>query len=142
MKTMALACGVGLAVAMATVVASSKAKAGIAAPAIIRVGAATNPVTVKILPAPGAVAAPGFTNQGPTTRYLLKLPPGKTLSPRAPAGTALKPGVYEAAPYTAIIIFPPPCAEEARMIIRPKKVDPDMPMLQPKLQFVPHKPGP
>jgi hypothetical protein len=142
MKTMTLAWGAGLAVAMATAVASSKAKVGTAAPAIIRVLTATNPVTVKIFPAPGTVAAPGLTNQGPTKRYFLTLPPNKTLSPRAPAATALKPGVYEASPYAALIIVPPPCADEARKIIRPDNVDPDMPMLQPKLQFVPRKPGP
>jgi hypothetical protein len=142
MKTVTLAWGASLAAAIAAVAAGLKAKPGTATPIIIRTLTATNQAAAPLLPAPGAIAVPGLTNQGPNTRYFLVLP--KNANPcasRAPASKELKPGVYESLPYTALIVVPPPCADEARCIITPGNVDPAMPMLQPKLRFVPHNTG-
>jgi hypothetical protein len=142
MRTVTLAWGASVALAAAASFAAAKAKPG--AVTLIRIDALTktNPATALVLPAPGAVALPGQTNQGPNRRFFLMLPKGARPDvQRAPVVKELKPGIYETLPYTARVIVPPPCGDEERGVIAPGNVDPAMPMLRPELRFVPHDAG-
>jgi hypothetical protein len=67
------------------------------------------------------------------------LPPGKS-----PVPLQLKPGVYETAPYTCIVIVPPPHLDDQSIVgAGPSTLHDglEMPTIQPNLQFIPRAQG-
>ncbi len=97
------------------------------------------PGNVLVLPGTNVWRFPGGTN-------LFRLPdrsqrrvPGTN---QATAPELLKPGVYEASPYTCIVIVPGPQPDDKCIIGRGgaggTTVDPRMPILKPELRLIPH----
>jgi hypothetical protein len=63
---------------------------------------------------------------------------------RSPAPLQLKPGIYETAPYTCIVIVPDPHVDERAIIGSGPSNAPDllkMPTNRPDLQYIPRVPG-
>ena len=84
-------------------------------------------------PPQGGNPAHPFKFLAPTNR----IPLSASLEPSL---KLLKPGIYEASPFAALVVVPPPGADESRMIIAPGKADTAMPMFRPELRFIPRPP--
>ena len=90
--------------------------------------AAQAPATLALSQAPVLVPKlRGLTNS-PT--LLFRLPPH-----RSPSGP-IRPGLYQSAPYTCLVLVPGPCADD-KSVFGTQSVDPRMPKVEPDVRLIP-----
>ncbi len=97
-----------------------------------------------------AIPALSKRQQNPPTNTLrgttAKAPPAvlRGQPVRIPSGDRPRPGVYETAPYTCIVVVPGPQADDKMIVGRYRMATtnvlvPRMPMVQPELRFIPRE---
>jgi len=83
----------------------------------------------------------GWGQNSRTSKSPLSRSGPRVVQRELPSAPVLKPGIYQTAPYTCIVVVPPPHADD-RAVIDPGGRVSSMPMItvEPQLRFIPRKP--